>query len=121
MAKIMTEKVYRAALKRIDELLPLTGDDVSRDDPNQMELELLTDLVDEYETIHYPIGAPSFVDIIKLRMYEMGLTQNKVAEMIGISASRLSEIMHGKTEPSLSVARTISQKLDISPSIMLGV
>lgn len=121
MAKIMTEKAYKAALKRIDELLPLTGDDVPRDDPNQIELELLTDLVYEWEEVHYPIGTPSLVDIIKLRMYEMGLTQKKVAELLGISAPRLSEIMHGKTEPSLAVARSISKNLDISPAIVLGV
>ncbi len=121
MAKIMTEKAYRAALKRIDELLPLTGDDVPRDDPNQIELELLSDLVYEWEEIHYPIGTPSLVDTIKLRMYEMGMTQNKVAELLGISAPRLSEIMHGKTEPSLAVARRMSQKLNISPAIVLGV
>lgn len=121
MAKIQTEKAYRAALKRIDELLPLTGDDVPRDDLNQLELEMLSDLVYEYEEIHYPIGVPSLVDVIKLRIYELGLTQNKVAEMLGISAPRLSEIMHGKTEPSLALARTISQKLDIPPAIVLGV
>ena len=77
MAKIQTEKAYSAALKRIDELLPLTGDDVPRDDPNQLELEILTDLVYEYEEEHYPIGTPTLVDAIKLRMYEWGLTQNK--------------------------------------------
>jgi HTH-type transcriptional regulator/antitoxin HigA len=54
-------------------------------------------------------------------MFEMELTQTKVAAMLGISAPRLSEIMHGKVEPSLSLARTISQKLNISPSIVLGV
>ena len=34
---------------------------------------MLVDLIEEYEDIHYPIGKPSLIDIIKLRMYEMGL------------------------------------------------
>ena len=39
MAQIKSEAAYRAALKRIDELLPLTGDDVPADDPNMLEME----------------------------------------------------------------------------------
>lgn len=67
------------------------------------------------------IGKPSLVDTIKLRLYEMGITQSKLAEMLGISPARVSEIMTGKCEPTLKVARAICQKLDISPSIVLGV
>mgnify|MGYP002626193343 CR=1 FL=1 len=107
--------------KRIDELLPLTGDDKPRNDPNVIELDMLSDLVVEYEAIHYPLESPSFIDIIKLRMYEWGLTQKKVAEMLNISTSKMSEIMNGKNEPSLTLGRTMCQKLDISPEIMLGL
>ena len=82
---------------------------------------MLLDLVAEYENIHYPIGKPTLIDILKLRMYEMGLSQKAIAALLGISEPRMSEIMHGKTEPSLSLARTMSQKLDIEPSIVLGV
>ena len=48
-------------------------------------------------------------------------TQKEYEAMLGISAPRLSEIMHGKVEPSLSLARTMSQKLNIPPSVVLGV
>ena len=75
----------------------------------------------EYEDIHYPIAAPSLTEILKLRMYEMGLTQKNVAALLGISAPRMSEIMHGKTEPSLSLARTMCIKLNISPEMALGL
>ena len=51
MAQIKSEAAYRAILKRIDALLPLTGDDVPRDNPNVMELDALTDLIVEYEAI----------------------------------------------------------------------
>ena len=121
MAQIKSEAAYRAALKRIDELLPLTGDDVPEDDPNMLELDMLSDMVEEYEDIHYPIGKPELTDIIRLRMYELNLTQAAVAQLLGISAPRMSEIMHGKIEPSLSLARTISQKLNIDAEIVLGV
>ncbi len=122
MAQIKTEKEYQAAMARIDELLPLTWKDGTPEDtPENIELALLSDLVAEYEDIHYPIKKPSLIDVIKLRMYEMGLTQAAVAQLLGISAPRMSEIMHGKIEPSLSLARTISQKLNIDADIVLGV
>ena len=122
MTAIKTQKEYEAMLARIEELLPLTwGDNVAEDSPENIELALISNLVADYEDIHYPVGKPTLVATIKLRMYEMQLTQNKVAAMLGISAPRLSEIMHGKVEPSLSLARKISQTLNISPSIVLGV
>ena len=122
MTAIKTQKEYEAMLARIEELLPLTwGDNVAEDSPENIELALISNLVADYEDLHYPIGKPTLVATIKLRMYEMGLTQTKVAAMLGISAPRLSEIMHGKVEPSLSLARKISQTLNISPSIVLGV
>ena len=122
MAQIKTEKEYEATMTRIDELLPLTWTDGVHDDSiENIELNLLSDLVAEYEDVHYPIGKPTLIDILKLRIYEMGLSQKAIAALLGISEPRMSEIMHGKTEPSLSLARAMSQKLDIEPSIVLGV
>lgn len=121
MAQIKSEAAYRAALKRIDELLPLTGDDVPDDDPNMLEMDMLCDMVEEYEDIHYPIGKPELADVIRLRMYERNLTQNAVAQLLGISASRLSELMHGKMEPSFRLCRELCTKLNIEPSVVLGV
>ena len=122
MARIKTEKEYEAAMARIDELLPLTWNEgAPEDSPENIELSLLSDLVAEYEDVHYPIASPSLVDILKLRMYEMGLTQKNVAALLGISAPRLSEIMHGKTEPSLSLARTMCIKMNITPEAALGL
>ena len=75
MAQIKTEKQYEAACNRINELLKIVGNDTPADDKNMLELDLISDLVADYEEEHYPIAAPTLADTIKLRMYEMGLTQ----------------------------------------------
>ena len=44
-----------------------------------------------------------------------------MAELIGIPASRLNEILTGKREPTLQVAQAICINLSIDASIVLGV
>ncbi|MBQ9439631.1 MAG: helix-turn-helix domain-containing protein [Paludibacteraceae bacterium] len=121
-AKIKTEKEYEAAMNRINELLPYTWEDsISEDSAENIELSLLSELVADYEDEHYPIEKPSLISVLRLRMYEMGLSQKGIAELLGISAPRMSEIMHGKIEPSLSLARKICIKLNIAPDVVLGL
>lgn len=74
--------------------------------------------MEEYEEVHYPIKNPSLVDIIKLRMYEMGVNQVKLSELLGVSPSRVSEFLTGRSEPTLKVGREISRKLNIDANIV---
>ena len=94
MAKIQNETAYRAAMERIEELLPLTDDNTPLTDKNLIELDL---------------------------MYEMGLNQAKLSELLGVSPSRVSDYLTGRCEPTLKVARDISKKLNIDANIVLGV
>ena len=121
MAIIKNEAAYRAALRRVEQLEELVDDENPVMDDNAMELDMLVDMIEEYENVHYPIGKPSLTDVIKLRLYEMGITQAKLADLLDISPSRVSDIMRGKCEPTLKVAHDLSVKLDISPSVVLGV
>lgn len=121
MTKIENKTQYDWAVARVEELLPLVDDNTPRDDKNFIELELLSNLVADYSDAHYAIGAPSLADVIKLRMYEMNLTQKNLAERLGVSPSRISEIISGKDDPTYKVAQKISRELNIDPGIVLGV
>lgn len=121
MTRIESEKQYQAAMARIEELLPLVTEDSPEEDIHSVELVLLSNLVADYDDAHYPIEAPSLISVLRLRMYEMKLTQKAMAELIGISASRLNEILTGKREPTLQVARSICINLSIDAAIVLGV
>ena len=68
MAQLKNEAAYRVALQRIDELLPLVNDSTPMDDKNYIELDMISDLVEEYEAEHYPLATPSLTDTLKLRM-----------------------------------------------------
>ena len=119
MTKIQNETAYKATMERIEELLPLVDDNTPLSDKNLIELDLLSGLVEEDE--HYPIKSPSLADIMKLRMYEMGLSQAKLSELLGVSPSRISDYFTGRSEPTLKVAREISKKLNIDANIVLGI
>lgn len=121
MTKIENQAQYEWAVKRVEELLLLVKDDTPLSDPNSIELELLSNLVADYSEEHFALGEPSLVDVLKLRMYEMGLNQKSLSKLIGVSPSRLSDYISGKCEPTLKVAREISRKLNIDANIVLGV
>ena len=121
MVQIKSEKQYKAACERINELLKVVNNDTPANDKNSIELVLLSNLVADYEDIHYPVGKPTLVEILKLRMFEMGLTQNKLATILGMNPSKVSEILSGKSEPTLKQARKMSEELNISPSVVLGI
>ena len=121
MTKIENEIQYEWAVNRVEQLLPLVNDETPETDSNYIELVLLSNLVADYSDEHYSLGEPSLVDIIKLRMYEMGLNQTALAKLIGVSPSRISEYLSGKKQPTLLQGKKLSQKLNIDPAIVLGV
>ena len=88
--------------------------------PNYIELDKLSNLVADYEEVYLPISKPSLIDTIKLRMFEMDLSQKKLADLLGVSASRISEYLAGKRNISFEVAKNIHKKLDIDAEIILG-
>lgn len=121
MAKIETQAQYEATMARIDELLKVVDENTHIDDKNSVELVLLSNLVADYEDVHYPIKSPALVDVLKLRMYEMGLSQAALAALLEMNQSKISEILAGKSEPTLKQARKMSTILHISPAVVLGI
>jgi len=118
---IKSEKEYKAILERIEELL-LNPDNIENSEAKGfVELNILSDLVADYEEAHFPVLPPTLAEALKLRMHERGLSQKALSNFLGISSSRISEYLNGKSEPTLKVAREISRKLDIEASIVLGV
>jgi len=121
MTLIKNREQYDWAVARVEELMPLVTDATPTTDPASIELEILSNLVADYSEENFAIGEPSLIDIMKLRMAEMGLTQKAAAELIGVSPSRISDFFSGRAEPTLSTARKISNCLGIDPAIVLGV
>ena len=121
MAKIKNLEQYNWAVSRVEQIMDSVDESTPSDNPSRIELELLSELVSEYSEEHFTLGEPSLVDVLKLKMFELGLTQKALAELIGVSPSRLCDYLSGKCEPTLKIAREICRKLDLDANVVLGV
>lgn len=104
---------YEEAMQRIEKLECMVHEDTPKTDPAYIELNALVEAVDKYEETTYPIAKPSFVEVMKLRMYEMGLNKKQLSKLLGVSVSSVSSYLSGSREPSLSIARKISRDISI--------
>ncbi len=121
MASIKTEKQYKVACERIEELLKVVSNNTPADDKNLLELDMISDLVADYEETHFPVEAPDPAMLIKLAIEEKNISQKELASQLNLSPSRVSDFINGRSLPSLKVAGKICRILGISPDMMLGV
>lgn len=110
---IRSEDDYEDALARLGEILQ--AEDCS---PEGDERDTLADLIEVYEERHYPIGLPSPVAAIEFQMDQMELTPRDLIPYIG-SRSRVSDVLSGKREITMSMARALHAHLNISAEILL--
>lgn len=116
----ITKAQYEYALQRIEELLPLVSDSTPLDDRNSIELDIVSDIVEQYEQLHYPVDKSTLGSLMREALYEMGITAKELAAQVGVSASRISDYIHDKSEPSLSTTRRIVHVLHLSPEEVLA-
>lgn len=117
----ITKQQYEYAINRIEELLPVVTDETPIGDKNAVELTIVSDVVEAYEKIHYPIAKPTIGELISLSIEEKGMTQKQLAKELGVSASRVNDYISGRAEPTLRIARAICLVLGITPAAILGI
>ena len=115
----VSKEQYEYALARVEELLPIVEDKAN--DKNAVELTIFAEMVREYELEHYPISKPSVGDLISLSIKENGMTQKQLAQELGVSPSRISDYISGRSEPTLKIARALCVALGIAPAAILGL
>jgi HTH-type transcriptional regulator / antitoxin HigA len=106
---------YKEYLKIIDSLI-----DSEEDSSEEETLELVSILVESYETKHFPIEGPDPIEAIKIRMEEEGLMKKDLAQYFG-SQSRVSEVLNRKRPLTLDMMRKIHRGLGISANTLLAI
>lgn len=113
---IKTKKEYEAALTRSYALMQKNLKAAS---PESDELEVLSMLVEAYEKKHYPLPPAHPIEAIRFRLEQAGLTEKELNKLLG-GRSRKSEIMSGKRKLSLSMIRTLHEKLQIPAETLIA-
>ena len=112
---IKTEADHEEALARIEEIF-----DAKPGTAEGCELELLSLLVERYEEEAFPIDLPDPVSAIRFRMEQHGLRNKDLVPYIG-SASKVSEVLSGQRNLSLTMIRNLVKGLDIPPEVLIGL
>lgn len=110
---IRTEQDYAAALARVEDLMEAEAGTAAGD-----ELELLATLIEVYEEKHHAIDLPDPIAAIQFRMEQEGLTNKDLIPYIGNSA-KVSEVLSGKRDLTLSMIRALNRHLGIPAEVLI--
>ena len=110
---IKTKKDYQQALERLEVIF-----DAKKGSNEGDELEILSMLIENYESVNFPIDLPDPIEAIKFRMEQLGYSQNDLANIMGLK-SRASEILNKKRKLSLDMIRLLNDKLNIPIDVLV--
>lgn len=124
--KINTEEEYHNTELRIEQLIQKgteLGDMELLSDEEKAEFSQLSSLLDDYGIKHHPLPGqmtPILVETIRKKVKEKGLKQKDAANVLGISATTFSDLMHGRRSLSFEIARNLYHNLGIPAEVVLG-
>jgi len=112
---IKTKTDYKKTLEEAEKLIALNPDPAT----NEAELlDLLSLLIEKYESEKFPIELPDPLEAIQFRMDEQGLKQRNLIPFIG-SKSKVSEVLAGKRPLTVSMIRALHEGLGIPTEVLL--
>jgi HTH-type transcriptional regulator / antitoxin HigA len=112
---IRSERELDRAIAVIDDLT--TREKRSREVDDY--LDVLSDLVENYERDHHPIPAVGPVEMLAFLMDDRSLSQRAVALGTGIAASTMSEILAGRREMNLEHIQKVAHFFGVSAAYFL--
>ena len=112
---IRNESDYERALEIVEQLMDAEPETEAFD-----LLEVWTTLIEDYEARHHAIDFPDPVEAIKFRMEQEGMKQKDLAEILGGSKSRVSELLNRKRGLTLEMIRRLHNRLKIPFENLIG-
>ncbi len=122
--KIRNEEQYNQVMVLIEKFISKATDGggfSSLSVSEAEELAKLSVLAEQYEdTVLKIMPLPVTIStVVQHKIKEMNLTQAKLAEMLGLGTSKLSQILNGKREPDVMFLKAVHSKLGISGDFLL--
>jgi HTH-type transcriptional regulator/antitoxin HigA len=104
---------HRAALKEVERLMDAKPGTTAGD-----RLEVLTTLIDRYESDHEPIDPPDPIDALLYHMESRGLTRRDLEPYLG-SRARVAEILNRRRLLTIDMIRKLHEGLGISADVLI--
>ena len=108
-----TKKDYQAALAEIERLW-----DAPAKSPDADKLDILTLLVQHYESIHYPIADPDPIEFLNHVMESRGLTRKDMEPYIG-ARGRVADILNRTRPLTLEMIRRLAVNLKLPAEVLV--
>jgi HTH-type transcriptional regulator / antitoxin HigA len=113
---LRTEADLDAAVAVIDELL----DRAALTAPEQDYLDVLSDLVESYETATIPMRPVGDAKLLRFLIEHKGVTQAEVASGAGIAESTISEVLAGKRKLNRGQIAKLARYFHLNPGAFLA-
>jgi HTH-type transcriptional regulator/antitoxin HigA len=110
---IKTDADYRMALAEIERLMA-----ASPGTPAGDRLEVLTTLVEHYESLHEPIEPPDPIEALIYHMESRSLRRRDLEPYLG-SRARVAEVLNRKRALSIEMIRKLHAGLGISAEVLI--
>ena len=110
---IKTKADHRAALKEIERLM-----DAKPGTPAGDRLDVLTTLVERFESQHEPIDPPNPIDALLYHMESRGLSRRDLEPFIG-SRARVAEVLNRRRALTIEMIRKLHDGLGISAEVLI--
>jgi HTH-type transcriptional regulator/antitoxin HigA len=91
----------------------------SRKSDDRVRMVAQARLIEAYERSRWPRRAPTLPDLLNYLMDQHGLSRNDLVPLLG-TASRVSEVMNGKRELSMTMVRKLRERFHISADLLIS-
>ena len=110
---ITSEEEYKIACLRSMEIFH-----AEPNTPEDDELGVLILIIKDYEDKHYPMPELDALEVIKIKMKEMGLKNKDLEPLIG-TKGHVSAVLSGKREITLKMAQKLKNFFKIPAEVFL--
>ena len=118
---IKSKKEYHQTMVMVYDLMNEGVHSLSEDELSK--LSVMAEAAEKYENEVLGFGVlktPKTIrEMVELKMFEQKISQTTLAEKLGFSPSKVSEILSGKREPDVSFLKGIHKLLNIDAEFLL--
>ncbi len=118
--KIMSKEAYQLTMAEIEKLMKIGEKNLSP--ASIRRLKTLSKAAEDYEDQHeqMPVST-SLRDILSVKFSQMGINQSYAAQLLGVSETKLSQILNGRQKPDVRLLKAIHVQLKVDGNTLMEI